>query len=576
MRHLLLTVCCLLGGASLHAQRPAAPVLNCLRNDTLFWEEPTDACGPLGRIEVFAARDPAGPFEALGGIGAGLGPFYALSPDQVGARYDFFYVEAVYPSCSPDRSDPSNTLDGTPLAVPRILSIDRTPTGTRIDWERPADTRVTKYYIYRETGQGTTLIDSVLNGVTEYFEPGTQTEGAPAVYYISSLDDCNSSSFNSTQFSTVLATATRDACSGRLEVRLDLAATWPFAFTTAELVRQRLSGPADVVTVAAPDTAFSIADVAPDSAYTLKVILNDADGGFTAALPIDLSAAEFVAEDSIEVAQVSYEEDGWRLRWRWEPRAAYRDTRYAIRRGDEVIEAGTDPSLDDDPSPSVLLPVDAGFDWSEALVTVASTDGCGVTRTSAPARPGIVRPAEVAPTGVLVEWSLPQAPPASPTSWALRFADETVGSRLLLETDAATQYLHDVTDVGFREVCYQTVTEVQLPALLRRGAETTQWRSAPACALRSPRVYLPTGFAPEGFTLEYRPKISLTEGLAYRLDVYDRWGKRLFRSTDPFAGWSGRGEGGAIAPAGIYLAVVVLEEEGRDPIRVTEQVTVVR
>ena len=486
MRHLLVLVSCVLGALVASAQSPTAPILNCLRNDTLFWEEPVDDCGPLERIEVFAAREAGGPFDNLGGIGAGLGPFYALSAAQAEARYSFFYVEAVYPTCEPARSGPSNTLDGTPLAVPRILSVDYTPTGTRIDWERPPDDdRVTKYYIYRETGQGTTLIDSVLNGVTEYFEPGTQTEGAPAIYYIGSLDDCNSSSFNSTQFSSALVAAERDACAGVVRLRLTLAAPWPFAFTEARIVRERLGGPTDVVVVPSPDSAFAIADVAPDSAYTLKAIFVDADGGFTAALPVDLPAVDLVAVDSIEIAQVSYEEEGWRLRWRWEPRAAYRDTRYTIRTDDGVIEATTDPDLDGDPSPSVTLPIDSLFDWSAASVTVTATDGCGVTRTSAPARPGVVRPEEVGPTGVLVAWTLPQAPPATARSWSLRFADGTVGSRLLLETDAATRYLHDVTDVGFREVCYQTVTEVELPALLRRparrraGAVHRPARSAP-------------------------------------------------------------------------------------------------
>ena len=576
MRRALLLVPALLCALAALSQTPTAPTLNCLRNDTLFWEEPADACGPLDRIEVFGARALGGPFDPLGSIGAGLGPFFPLTPGQAGAGYDYFYVEAVYPTCSPDRSAPSNTLDGTALAVPRILSTDYTPTGTVLRWERPDDPRVTKYYIYRETNQGTTLIDSVLNGVTEYFEAGTQVERASAIYYISSLDDCNSSSFNSTQFASATISAERDACSGLLNVRLEQAAPWPFAFTEARFVRRRLGGPTDFLTVANPDTAVAIADIAPDSAYTLQAIYFDADGGLVAALPIDLAAVDFVAEDSIEIAQVTYENDEWRLRWRWEPRAAYTGTSFTIRqRGRDITEA-TDPDLDTEPTPTVTLPVDAGFDWADATVTVTATDGCGVTRTSAPARPSIVTPTEVTPTAVLVTWSLPTAPPATNASWDLRFRDGTVGSRLLLSTDAATEYLHDVTSVDFREVCYQTVTEVVLPAILRRSAETTSWRSAPYCTLRSPRVYLPTGFLPEGYTISYRPRVSLIEGLSYRLDIYDRWGKRLFRTTEPFEGWNGSGEGGRAAPAGTYLAIVTLEEEGREPTQITEQVTVVR
>lgn len=565
-----------LGSAAL-AQTPSAPVLNCLRNDTLFWDEPTDACGPLDRIEVFAGRNPAGPYDNLGAIGAGLGPFYALSPGQAGAGYDYFYVEAVYPSCVPDRSAPSNTLDGTALAVPRILSIDYSPTGTRLDWERPGDPRVTKYYIYRETDLGTTLIDSVLNGVTEYFDAGTQVEGASAIYYISSLDDCNSSSFNSAQFASATVSAVRDPCAGRVDIRLEQAATWPFTFTAARIVRRRLGGPTDTVSAADASTALSIEDVATDSAYTLKALFLDSDGGFVAALPVDLAAVDLVPDDTIEVAQVTFEDSLWRLRWRWEPRAAYRNTGYTIRRGGvELVAESTAPELDGEPSPSVTLAIDAGFDWRDAGIAVTSTDGCDVVRSSAPARPSIVSAVEVGLTTVFTEWTLPLAPPARNLAWALRFADGTVGSRLLLDTDAATEYLHDVSEVAFREVCYQTVTEVELPAILNRDTETTRWRSAPTCALRSPRIYLPTGFVPEGYTTGYRPVISLAEGLSYRLDIYDRWGKRLFGTNDRSASWPGQGPNGGNVPAGIYLATVTMEEEGREPIRVNEQVTVVR
>ena len=573
----LCTVCLLAAAHTALAQAPNAPVLNCLRADTLFWEEPADACGALGRIEVFGARELAGPYDNLGSIGAGLGPFFPLTPAQAGAGYDFFYVQAVYPTCSPNRSAPSNTLDGTPLAVPRILSVDYTPTGTRLDWEHPDDSRVTKYYIYRETDQGTTLIDSVLGGVTEYFEAGTQVERASAIYYIGSLDDCNSSSFNSTQFASATVSAERDACAGLVRITLEQAAPWPFAFSEARFERRRLGGPTDFVAVASPGTSVTIEDVAPDSAYTLQAIYSDADGGLVAALPIDLPAVDFVAEDTIEIAQVTYEDEGWRLRWRWEPRAAYAGTRYAVRRGgSEIAAAATDPDLDREPMPSVDLPIPADFDWTGAQVTVTSTDGCGVTRASAPARPGIVSAEEVGPTGMLVSWSLPEAPPSANVSWDLRFADGTVGSRLLISTDAETQYLHDVTDVAFREVCYQTVTEVELPAVLRRGAETTTWRSAPSCALRSPRVYLPTGFVPEGYTQSYRPRVSLIEGLTYQMDIYDRWGKRLFRTDDPFEGWPGSGRNGQAVPPGLYMAVVTLEEGGREVMRVPAQVTVVR
>ena len=553
--------------------QPAAPTFECIRADTLFWTEPTDACGALGSIDVFGAPAAGGPYSLLGNVPAGTGPFYALTSAQAIANR-YYYLVARYPTCSPDASQPSVTLDTEPLLVPRIERIDYTPTGTRIRWTVPDDPRITRFLIYKETPLGTTLLDTVAG--TQYFDAGTQVELAPAAYYLGSLNACNSSSFSAEAFSSAVVVVDRDPCAGEVRIRRRLATPWPRDFVRAELTRERVDGPTDVLVLGA-DSVLVVPDVAPDSAYTLRVVYFDAEGGATAAFPVDLGAQAFVADDIIEIAQVTFEAGSWGLRWRWDTRAAYSGTEFIVRRGGEVVrQESTDPDFDILPAPVVDLGLDATFDWSDATVVVRSTDGCGVVRESAPARPAVVTARELGPFAVATAWTLPQAPPATNVAWTLRFSDGTTGTRLLLTTADSTAFLHDVRAVNSREVCYTLVTDVTLPAVFNRGEARFAWRTAPTCVVRQPRVYLPTGFVPEGYTIEYRPRLSLTEGLTYRLEVYDRWGKRVFESDDPFVGWSGTDDTNAGAPTGVYLAVVTLEESGREPIRVEQAFTVVR
>jgi gliding motility-associated-like protein len=48
-----------------------------------------------------------------------------------------------------------------------------------------------------------------------------------------------------------------------------------------------------------------------------------------------------------------------------------------------------------------------------------------------------------------------------------------------------------------------------------------------------------------------------TENLsAWSITIYDRWGKEMFKSTDPDAFWDGNTEGGSKAPDGVYYYII--------------------
>lgn len=550
--------------------QPTPPVIACLSGDTLTWADPTDACGDLLSIGVFGAEDAQGPFAQITTVPAGP-EFYFLTLAEA-QRYQAFYVTATY-DCTPAESLPSETITTEALPVPRIETVDYSPLGTRLTWTFPNDPRVVGVQVYRETDAGLTLLDEVLG--EEYLDELTQTEMAGAVYYLGSIDACGRSSFDATPYSSFTLGAERDGCAGLLRLRRLIPQPWPQPLVRAFVARRTLRGTLDTVFFDSGDSLLVVPDLSTDTAYSVRVTYVDAEGGTTTSFPVDLGAQRVVADDVIEVAQLTFESGVWALRWRWSTVAGYEDVRWAVRRGGEVVaQANVDPGVRDAPAPIVDLGLGADFDWSGATVTVAGTDACGVTRESEPARPALVRPQELGPFAVQVDWTLPEAQTVVLDEWTLRF-EEAQGSRGLLTTDEATMYVHDVTEVNVREVCYQLVTDVTLPPLFDRGEARFQWRTAPSCALRSPRVFFPTGFIPEGYSIEYRPRISLDEGLAYRFEVYDRWGKRLFATDNPFEGWGG-GIGGRAAPTGVYVALVELREPGRDVIRRESTFTLLR
>ena len=565
----LLVICC---SVVLAQAQPNPPQFDCIVGDTLFWTQPTDPCGALTSIDIYGSPNENGPFSLLFNVPVADGPRGELTPAESIAN-DFFYLIANYATCTPSMSARSDTMTVSSVLVPRIRNIRYTTTGTFIDWEFPPDPRVTGFLIYKETALGTTLIDTVFG--TDYFDPNTQVENAGSIYFLGSLDDCRSSSFSATPYSSLTVLTERDACAKELRIGRLIPIEWPHPFVQAIIVRDRFAGPTDTVVVNNPDSLIVIQDIASDTAYTITVTYVDDEGGSTTSLPVDLGEEPFIADDIIEIAQVTFEPSGWQLRWRWDPAAGYVNTEYLIRRGGQTIEqVATDPDFNNLPAPITALGLDADFDWTNTEIIVSATDACGVVRESNPARPAIVFAQETGPISVAVNWDLPQANPIELAESDLRFFDLS-GSRLIFSSDVETSFEHDVSEVNVREVCYELVSEVRLPAVFRRPEARFLWRSAPGCALRTPRVFLPTGYVPEGFTIGFRPRVSLIEGLTYELKIYDRFGTVIFETTDPFENWDGRYKEEPVPP-GNYLAAVRLEEDGRPPIKVDGIFTLVR
>jgi len=69
--------------------------------------------------------------------------------------------------------------------------------------------------------------------------------------------------------------------------------------------------------------------------------------------------------------------------------------------------------------------------------------------------------------------------------------------------------------------------------------------------LQPPRLYVPNAFAPDGMNNIFKPVGVFTDKDNYNMIIYDRWGKKVFETTDYEAGWDGKCEGNK-CPFGVY------------------------
>jgi len=131
-----------------------------------------------------------------------------------------------------------------------------------------------------------------------------------------------------------------------------------------------------------------------------------------------------------------------------------------------------------------------------------------------------------------------------------------------------TSYKDDVTDIltGNGEFCYRVVAQenpighvVNLPAASSSSNE--------ACAKHTPILFVPNAFSPTGeHNLVFKPVVNYIQPTSYSLTIYDRWGKKMFRTEEIVEGWNGQfNNSGKLCPSGIYVySIHFISAEGEE------------
>lgn len=72
------------------------------------------------------------------------------------------------------------------------------------------------------------------------------------------------------------------------------------------------------------------------------------------------------------------------------------------------------------------------------------------------------------------------------------------------------------------------------------------------CALREPMFIMPNAFNPEGSNNRFRPVHAFVDPASFSMEIYNKWGQRIFETNDIVQGWNGWANDRA-APADMYV-----------------------
>jgi gliding motility-associated-like protein len=203
---------------------------------------------------------------------------------------------------------------------------------------------------------------------------------------------------------------------------------------------------------------------------------------------------------------------------------------------------------------------------------IIATDSCNGSDTSSIAKTVLLTGYAFSDLSFLVRWDESYLDYALVNSYEL-YRDDGNGFNLVTTVPETTleygeQNIPTVTPCYFVEA----IDSLMLPNGI---IDTIHSRSNVLCLNQPSQIYMPNAFAPEGKNNIFKPLLNIQNISSFNFSIFNRWGEKIFTSTDPDLGWDGK-YNGAVVQQGAYAYQIVVTDENKKRIEAKGMVLVVR
>ncbi len=529
------------------------PDFLCVKGDSLFWDLPSNPCGPFNAYEIWGSQSPGGPFILLATVtDPSQASFFHSNPS--GETW-FYYLLSDF-DCPGQAQIPSDTLDNELPEVSPLRSVSVEGNTVVLNWQPSPSPEVTGYIIYRQTGIGVVPVDTVF-GATTYTDLDANPQNGSETYLVNALDPCGNTSIFDLKHKTVFLETTVSPCEQIARLTWNLYENWQNGIGEQE-VWVGVNGAAPVLfqNAGASAAAFDVGPLNDGDGYCFQIrAVEQGTGEVSKSNEICLTADIVQAMRNLHIRNVTVTAAGSvDVSWGWETTAEIKT--FDILRSPQNTDY---QSIVSNPAPAVLPPLntfndpDATPATGQIFYKIQTTDDCDSIVLSTYGST-IFLHAAAKPNGInLLAWTTLDIENAVPTGYEIfRVLNGTETNLGVIPSPTANfEDPFDPALTGGLAACYYVVGEASLT--LPDGSQTTiRSRSNLACAEQKLRVFVPNAFAPEGFNQVFKPLIVPPEIAKYELHIFDRYGQELFVSTAADVGWNGK-KGGKEMPQGVYI-----------------------
>lgn len=451
--------------------------------------------------------------------------------------------------------------DLTPPVAPAIdsVSVDVASGFNQagIGWSVSPSGDTEGYIIYQNINNSWTPIDTVWGINNTYYLNNNSTAGLGSeTYRIAAIDSCDNTSPLGNIHSSIFVTAYVDICLRQANLSWNAYTGWGNGVNRYEIYYSENGGARTLAgSVGGTTTTFSHPNLIANSTYCYYVRAFDNSGSRSAA-----------SNDTCMLAEVPVAPQFTYIRTATVPQTGgvdiytYVDTvadiiEYAIARSNDNTVynvVGTTPFT----NLSTVYYFDAtarSGEQSYYYKTIA-IDSCGAyVDTSDFARTIYLEAEGKADRKNYLNWNKYEGWLGNVAAYSIYRSIDGVFDivPIVTVTPSDTFYVDDVADIveGDGTFCYYIF------ALEDAGnpygfVETST--SNVSCAYQLPNFFVPNAFVPEGLNQVFIPVTLFVSNTNYTMEIYTRWGERIFMTNDKSEGWDGRLQG-KLVPQGVYV-----------------------
>jgi gliding motility-associated-like protein len=560
------------------AQIPA-PNLRCIKRDTLIWDVPTVACGAVTNYQIWYGRNITGPYSVLATV---------TNPNQV--RYfhnnieggTWYYYMTTTANCAGVPQRFSDTLDNDPPALNPVLVASVVDNRTvEVRWRRNPSSKVVGYIVYKQTTSGLIPIANVLGRDSLRFldrtvNPSVKTES----YQVLAVDACGSTSLFDVSHNTIRLQAKQSKCDQTISLNWNLYKNWLNPIGKHEIwVGINGRNPYLFASLGAKDTAYVIRNVPDRDRYNIVVKAVQSISNITSQSNDTTVVADIIQPVKTLLLKNATVNDKGQVEivWRWNLTAKVDSVRILRGTSDsayqEIRRFKPVYPIDDE---AFFVDTTARTSESAYYYKVETKDDCGARRTSNYAATILLRASSLAASRQnRLSWKTYVFPLGTTLGYQPNRIINNANTPIGLPLDVSAQEFSDAVSVDEPRVCYRVGANYRY-TLPDGSSEEATSLSNKVCLDQFARFYMPNAFTPGGKNPEFRPLFTFSDNIAsYSMQIYDRWGGRIFETTNIAQGWDGR-KGATDLPQGAYTYVVRLVQNDKNVVEKNGVVMLIR